>query len=78
MPDWTKKGEMGHIKEIISGDEVNWKETASCAGFNVSDDCPWRYNEMELLSYTPPECLEHPELNCANLVSYARFEMQKA
>lgn len=32
---------------------------------------------MELLAYTPKECLEDPKMNCANLVSYARYEMQK-
>jgi hypothetical protein len=30
-----------------------WKQTDACAGLDVSDDCPFRYEEMELVTYTP-------------------------
>jgi len=50
-----------------------WEETAPCAGFTVHDDCPWRFEEMMLVSYTPIECNNNPELSCDQLVSYLRF-----
>ena len=33
-----------------------WTQTDECAGFKVGNDCPWRYEEMELIAYTPTEC----------------------
>jgi hypothetical protein len=41
-----------------------WEETEKCAGFKVSNDCPWRFQEMTLVSYTPSECLQDPKYSC--------------
>ena len=50
-----------------------WEQTDSCAGLTVSNDCPWRYEEMSLISYTPQECYDDDSLSCADLVAYARY-----
>ena len=77
VPDFTKGGRMGSIQQITSlgnDEEIMWEETAECAGFEVSDECPWRVDEMELVKYTPLECLtEELHLHCETLQSYARF-----
>ncbi len=41
-----------------------WAQTKECAGFVVSEDCPWRYEEMSLIGYTPAECFEDPSMGC--------------
>ena len=41
-----------------------WEETESCAGFEVKNDCPWRFEEMILVSFTPKECIENRLLSC--------------
>jgi hypothetical protein len=50
---------MDSIKEIPTADGkgVFWKEHPDCGGFTVKDTCPWRYEEMLLVTYTPYECL---------------------
>ena len=76
MPDWTKKGRLDNIPSIPNRDgSVYWEETADCAGFNVSDSCPWRVAEMELVTYTPIECSTDENLNCEHLAAYARFQV---
>ena len=30
-----------------------WNQTDSCSGFIVSDDCPYRYDDLQLVTYTP-------------------------
>jgi hypothetical protein len=54
-----------------------WKEDEYCSGFTVSDtDCNLRYNEMQLISYTPLPCLDGTFPDCSRLVAYARFDIQ--
>jgi len=66
------------IKPKNGTEFVTWHPTSMCAGFNVSAECPWRFEEMELVSYTPQECLDNPTiLGCDQLVAFARFQMQK-
>ena len=43
---------------------ISWAQTKECAGFVVSEDCPWRYEEMSLIGYTPAECFEDPSMGC--------------
>jgi len=51
-----------------------WNVHPECSGFTVSSDCPYRYYEMELISYTPEECLEETKtMGCEELRAYARF-----
>ena len=58
--------------------EQVWQETADCAGFEVPDDCPWRYEEMELVTFTPEVCLSKDVKGCDHIVPYARFNKRAA
>ena len=67
---------MGNITSIPSEDNATipyWTQTDECAGFEVSSDCPWRYEEMDLVTYTPIECVQENITACQFLVAYARF-----
>ena len=67
IPDFTKLGTLNSITSIPNREGSQgtyWEETKSCAGFVVSDDCPWRYQEMGLVSYTPKECIDNPSMAC--------------
>ena len=58
-PDFLKNGTMNDIRSIPNrkGEKGNyWNETSACAGFVVSPSCPWRFEEMKLISFTPKEC----------------------
>ena len=71
---------MNSIKEIYGRNNlVVWRESEHCAGFIVSNssECELRYNEMELLSYTPHECLDGSIKYCKELIAYARFDIRK-
>jgi len=58
IPDFNKLGRMGTIPFIPAAgkntsDGAFWKQVESCAGFEVSSDCPLRHTEMQLITYTP-------------------------
>lgn len=40
----------------------------------MSSECIYRAEEMELIAFTPVECIKHENLHCDKLVSYARFQ----
>lgn len=61
---------------IIYEKGMFWEETTACAGFIVHDTCPWRYEEMQLVSYTPKECIDDVNLACDQLTAFARYENQ--
>ena len=80
-PNFEKRGSLDSIKSIPyrkserAKKEGNfWNESEKCAGFKVSPDCPWRYEEMMLVSYTPKDCLKDKTIGCDQLVTYARFQ----
>ena len=37
--------------------EPYWTQTDSCAGFDVSEECEWRIEEMQLVTFTPEVCV---------------------
>lgn len=59
--------------------ELVWRESTNCAGFRVSQnkDCEFRAEEMELITYTPQDCLDGKIENCQNMVAYARLNVVK-
>ena len=67
--------EIAYIPKADSNSSVDaaWVQKDSCAGFSVSDSCPWRYEEMDLISFIPSECLNFKVEGCDQLVSFARF-----
>ena len=64
IPDFRKGGRMGNITFIPNQGKSNssnvsdyyWIQEDKCAGFSVPSNCPWRYEEMDLITYTPIEC----------------------
>lgn len=55
--------------------ELFWRTSQNCSGFAVNTTlCELRIDEMDLVTYTPQECLdgEFP-FRCRELVSYARL-----
>jgi hypothetical protein len=51
LPDFNKQGRMSTIPFIPApgkntSDGAFWTQIDSCAGFEVSNDCPLRYSEM--------------------------------
>jgi hypothetical protein len=66
VPDFLQKGTLSDIKSIPSqtGDSTYWSQTSSCAGFEVNDSCPWRYEELELVTFIPIECTERHLEGC--------------
>ena len=78
IPDFTKNGRMSNVSSIPQPVGSNstapyWSEVPSCAGFQISKDCPYRVEEMYLLTFTPLQCLDTEIVGCERLVSYARF-----
>jgi hypothetical protein len=75
---------MNTIKSIPNKQGVAgnyWTQTDSCAGFTVSAECPWRFEEMQLISFTPKECNnklgKKGDANspaCEDLRSYMRIQ----
>ena len=68
---------MDHIVSIPGkneGDEPCWVQDELCSGFKIDQRCQWRYDEMELVSFTPKECKENMLLGCDKLVAHARFQ----
>ena len=33
-----------------------WEQSIECSGFNVGHDCPWRPEEMTLVTFRPDVC----------------------
>ena len=50
-----------------------WEQNALCSGFYVSDDCPWRFEEMSLITFKPDACTNGEVEGCEELISYARI-----
>ena len=55
-----------------------WTQTDNCAGFEVPDDCSWRIEEMQLVTFTPEVCKNGGLPGCEYLVAYARVEVYKS
>ena len=55
-----------------------WEQETDCAGFTVSSDCQYRYEEMELVTFTPDVCVNGELNGCENLVAYARVLRREA
>ena len=33
-----------------------WEQSEECSGFEISPDCPWRPEEMSLVTFRPDAC----------------------
>lgn len=61
LPDYLNEGKMSEIKNIprkgntYSANDPNpyWSQDENCSGFIVGDGCNWRWEEMNLITFTP-------------------------
>lgn len=80
VPDYNRQGQMSTIEKIpMQGQTFNtmtepyyWTQNEACAGFIVRDECPWRFEEMSLITYKPEVCVSGEVQGCEELVAYAR------
>jgi len=57
--------------------ELFWRQSEHCSGFEVHNSgCEFRAAEMQLISYTPIECINDQEENCKELVAYVRLDIK--
>lgn len=66
IPDLKHNSTMKSIHSVPTrdGNGTYWTENPNCSGFTISDkDCEFRTSEMELVTYTPKECLNN-QYNC--------------
>jgi len=78
-PDFDKNGAIDSIKSIPNKKGVDgnfWEQSDFCSGFAIDVNCEWRVEEMDLVRFTPVQCIEDPNLNCDKLVSFARFKVK--
>ena len=81
IPDYNKNGQMAHIEKIPAQGQkfsnmeepYHWEESTECAGFIVSADCPWRTEEMSLITFKPDACSTQEVKGCEELIAYARI-----
>ena len=41
-----------------------WEQSPECSGFLVGDDCPWRAEEMSLVTFRPQACSDGDVRGC--------------
>ena len=56
-------------------DELFWLEDPNCSGYHVDDNdaCDLRPKELQLLQYTPKQCVDGTIKDCENLIVYTRL-----
>ena len=79
IPDWTLNGKFRSIPNIPAYNSTGyaWTEETRCAGDVVGSDCPFRFEEMEIISYTPTECEQSIANNCNELEAFVRFNKRQ-
>ena len=81
VPDYNKKGQMATIPRIPESSQsfanmeapYFWEQVDECAGFTVGSDCPWRYEEMTLVTFSPEACTNGEVNGCEELIAYVRI-----
>ena len=81
VPDYIKAGQMAEIDKIpVKGQTYTtmeapyfWEQSAKCSGFIVPSDCPWRSEEMTLVTFRPDACEKNFVDGCEELIAYARI-----
>lgn len=79
-PDYLNNGKMGEIVNVPrygnkfdpNDPDPYWSQSA-CSGFEIGDNCPWRFEEMSLVTFTPDVCVSGEVVGCEYLVAYARI-----
>lgn len=80
IPDFDSNGTMKSIPRVLDRDGVStfWEQDPYCSGFTIDHDlCYLRVTEMDLVAYTPIECIGgETEQDCSDLVAYVRFNIR--
>ena len=58
----------------VNDEMIHWRQDDSCAGFKVGNQCELRYDEMQLVTFTPSLCKVGYIRGCEFLVSYVRID----
>ena len=76
--NWMRAIPLKWLKRSWFHEELFWQEDPHCAGYYVDDnpDCDLRPKELELLTYTPKQCLDGTLENCDRLISYTRLSIR--
>lgn len=67
IPDFNSSGNMTSIQSVPTRNFTAnyWEQDPTCSGFVVSNtDCYLRTEEMQLISYTPSQCLDGTIQGC--------------
>ena len=81
VPDYNKQGQMAEIDKVPAPGQTFanmeapyfWEQSRECSGFFVQDDCPWRFEEMTLVTFKPDACDNGEVEGCEELIAYARI-----
>lgn len=74
---WPQIDALKTLDRKMFPSELFWREMTECSGFKVSDkkECNLRHEEMNLVMYTPEECVRGDIKNCDQLVTYSRVQI---
>ena len=81
VPDYNKQGQMADIDKIPNEGQTfanmeapyYWEQSEKCSGFYISEECPWRPEEMTLVTFRPSACEDGSLKGCEQLVAYVRI-----
>ena len=75
---WMRAIPLKWLKRNWFIEELFWQEDPHCAGYYVDDvwECDLRPKELELLTYTPKQCLDQTIKDCDKLISYTRLSIR--
>ncbi len=79
-PNYYNAGQIEDIASVYNanGKGYYWTQNEGCSGKKVSDsnNCKFRIEEMEIVSYTPDECSNGQITGCDDLVIYTRLDIR--
>jgi len=80
IPNYFNGGKVEAIRNIYNPltKQTYWMENDKCSGKIVSErkECPLRIEEMQLITFTPDECLNGMIKGCSDLVIYVRLSIR--
>ena len=76
--DWKRAIPLTWLKRNWFVEELYWAEDPNCGGYKVDQnpECDLRPKEIELLTYTPLQCLDGTVEGCEQLISYVRLSIK--
>jgi len=80
IPDFEEGGRIHDIRRVESP-QGTWEADVKCDSFQTRDECKWRESEVELVVFTPEECLSSNacrEINVAAKFLKKDYSVQSA